>query len=391
MFNLDAVGRRIDAGRIFLTIFLAMSTLVGIAMPARADISFSVTPALNDLMATPGASGEQVITLTNSGSDALDIDIVIEDATTAAPERSAVTWLSLDEAAFHVETGEQRDVKIGIDVPKETPSGGYYAKVTFTTGSADAADNSAAISGQLSVGMLLTIDGEEEIVREAAIARLAPVLDGDGRVSFQMVVESVGNVHVIPGKADVEVRNADGSPLGKLDFDSSVPILPGNSATLLTHGSLPLTLDGKYQAAATFNYGDEAISSTIDFSVSPALTIAAISVCENLDRGPTFGIDLNNDGELALQPLVTMSLQGGDGSSLGQTTLSAGMPLWAQTSGHQSVDFPERLVSGPYLLITEVQFDPLQPPLRQETPFQIGGLEGTPAPLCSAVTATPTA
>ena len=297
---------------------LAMSTLVGIATPARADISFSVTPALNDLLATPGASGEQMITLTNDGSDPLDISIVVENATTASPERSAVAWLSLDETELHVEPGEQHDVKIGIDVPKETPSGGYYAKVTFTTGSADAADNSAAISGQLSVGMLLTIDGEEEIVREAEIARLAPVLDGDGRVSFQMVVENAGNVHVIPGKADVEVRNADGSPLGKLDFDSSVPILPGNSATLMTHGSLPLTIDGNYQAAATFAYGDKTVSATLDFSVSPSLTIAAITVCENLDRGPTFGIDLNNDGGLALQPMITMSLEGGDGSSLGK-------------------------------------------------------------------------
>src|SRR6478735_405330 len=197
MISLEAMGGRRDIGRLFLAIFMAMSTLVGIAMPARADISFSVTPALNDLLATPGATGEQAITVTNDGSDPLDIAIVVEEATTAAPERSAVTWLSLDETALHVEPGEQRDVKIGIDVPEQTPSGGYYAKVTFTTGSADATDNSAAISGQLSVGMLLTIDGEEEIVREAAIARLAPVLDGDGRVSFQMVVENAGNVHVI--------------------------------------------------------------------------------------------------------------------------------------------------------------------------------------------------
>src|SRR3954447_10507447 len=91
---------------------LAVSTLVDIVMPARADISFSVTPALNDLLATPGATGEQVITLTNDGSDALDISIVVEDVATAVPERSAVTWLSLDEAALHVEPGEQRDVTI---------------------------------------------------------------------------------------------------------------------------------------------------------------------------------------------------------------------------------------------------------------------------------------
>src|SRR4051812_21787235 len=111
MVSLDAMGHRTDVGRIFLAIFLAVSTLVGIAMPARADISFSVTPALNDLLATPGATGEQLITITNDGSDPLDIVIVVEDVTTAAPERSAMTWLSLDETTLHVEPGEQRDVK----------------------------------------------------------------------------------------------------------------------------------------------------------------------------------------------------------------------------------------------------------------------------------------
>ena len=166
--------------------------------------------------------------------------------------------------------------------------------------------------------------------------------------------------------------------------------LPGNSATLMTRGSLPLTLDGSYQAVGSFTFGEQTISSTVDFAVSPELAVNAVTVCENLDRGPTFAVVLSNSGDLALSPMVTMSLAAEDGTSLGQAAVPLAAPLWPHSDLNQAIDYPDRLVSRRYLLITEIAFHPRQPPVRQETSFQIGGLDGNPAPLCSELSATPT-
>jgi len=49
-----------------------------------------------------------------------------------------------------------------------------------------------------------------------------------------------------------------------------------------------------------------------------------------------------------------------------------------------AVDYPQRLESGTYSLTATIAADPTGQPIVRELPFQIGGLSGTPIPVCSS-------
>lgn len=289
---------------------------------------------------------------------------------------------------MELEPGEQETVTIGIAVPDRVDSGGYYARISFTTLNEDLSANAAALAGQLGVGLMLTIEGDGEIVRDGEITRFAPVLEADGRIGFRMEVLNNGNVHLIAPAGNVVVTYADGAALGSLDFPETLPLLPGAQSILASHGSLPLTPGASYIANGAFTFkdgSDEGVTMTAstEFTAEALLSLAATTVCENLDRGPSLNVTLQNESQLGLQPLVTLVLEAVTGELLGSAPVSSGTLLWPGERQEISVDFPERLVSGAYRLITTVQFDPTAAPVTQETPFQIGGLDGKAAPLCS--------
>jgi len=380
------------ANRIVATLLL-VSLLTGVgASPVHADLGLSVMPGLIDLLATPGARGSQEIAISNTGTEAFTASVTIEAVPSAPVDRSAVGWLAASTDFVELEPGERETITIGIVVPEYMPSGGYYARISFTTLNANVAANSAALAGQLSVGILLTVEGDGDITREGRITQFAPVLEADGRIGFRMQVVNDGNTHLISPSGAVTVTLADGSPFGSLELPEMPPLLPGAEAMLVSQGSLPLTDGGDFRADATFTYQDGSedgvtLTASATFTISPELTLATASVCENLDRGPTLAVTLQNEGELGLQPLVTLMLESDTGQALGTAPVGGGLLLWPGEQERIAIDFPERLVSGAYRLVTTVQFDPTAAPLVQETPFQIGGLGGAPAPLCSAQSA----
>jgi hypothetical protein len=385
--------RRFERGSgIVLMIVLSGLLLVIGPTPAHADLGFSVIPGLIDLQATPGATGSQEIVVSNTGTEAFTASVIIEPVASAPVERSAVGWLTASTDFVELEPGEEETVTIGIVVPDGVASGGYYARVSFTTLNEDVTANSAALAGQLGVGLLLTIEGGGAITREGRITQFAPVLEADGRIGFRMQVVNDGNTHLIAPSGAVTVTLAGGSPFGSLELLELPPLLPGAEAMLVSQGSLPLTDGGDFRADATFTYQDGSedgatLTASTSFTISPELTLAAASVCENLDRGPTLAVTLQNEGELGLQPLVTLLLESATGQTLGTAPVGGGLLLWPGEQEQIAIDFPERLVSGAYRLITTVQFDPTAEPIVQETSFQIGGLEGHPAPLCTELPA----
>lgn len=370
------------------SVALIVSFAFGYTAPVQADVSFSVTPGLLDLAGRPGSSGTQELTIQNSGSEPVTLAVTIEESPSIAPERSAVSWITTSTSALTVEPGDSETVTLEIAIPEPLLSGGYYARVAITTMAEDAAANTATIAGQLLVGVMVTVEGDGEIVHSGRIERFAPVLEMDGRIGFRMQIVNQGNVHLIAPSGSVEIMKPDASPVGSLEFPEATPLLPDTSTVLTAQGSLPLTAGATYRSAATFTYQgshqDSGSAIEIEFVSTPELTVAAPSACENLDRGPTLSVELTNVGDLGLQPVVTLAVVSDTDGPLGTAQVASGELLWPDEARVLTVDFPERLVSGSYRLIATVTFDPRIAPTVQETSFQIGGLTGEPIPLCDA-------
>ena len=372
--------------RLLFAVVLLGTVAGGLSTPAGATISFSVSTGLVDLTGAPGSTGSQELLIRNDGDESLELRIAVEPNPSVSSDRSAVAWLSLETDALTIQSGDGASFRVQITIPDDVESGGYYARVTLTSATDEAADNVTAVAGQLAVGFMITVDGRGEIEQSAAIGRFAAVLEQDGRIGFRVELINNGNVHLINPSGIIEVVDDAGASYGNLPIPETIPLLPGNTSVMSTQGSLPMTAGAAYRAEAGISYSglETPLTASTDFMIEPLLEAGNITICENLDRGPTLTVELANSGTIGLQPVVFMQVSTADGTSLGSAPVATGQLLWPDEGRVLSIDFPERLPSGEYRLLTTVSFDPLGEPIVLDTPFQIGGIDGDPVPFCTS-------
>ena len=372
--------------RLLFAVVLLGTVAGGLSTSAGATISFSVSTGLVDLTGAPGSTGSQELLIRNDGDESLELRIAVEPNPSVSSDRSAVAWLSLETDALTIQSGDGASFRVQITIPDDVESGGYYARVTLTSATDEAADNVTAVAGQLAVGFMITVDGRGEIEQSAAIGRFAAVLEQDGRIGFRVELINNGNVHLINPSGIIEVVDDAGASYGNLPIPETIPLLPGNTSVMSTQGSLPMTAGAAYRAEAGISYSglETPLTASTDFMIEPLLEAGNITICENLDRGPTLTVELANSGTIGLQPVVFMQVSTADGTSLGSAPVATGQLLWPDEGRVLSIDFPERLPSGEYRLLTTVSFDPLGEPIVLDTPFQIGGIDGDPVPFCTS-------
>lgn len=372
--------------RLLFAVVLLGTVAGGLSTSAGATISFSVSTGLVDLTGAPGSTGSQELLIRNDGDESLELRIAVEPNPSVSSDRSAVAWLSLETDALTIQSGDGASFRVQITIPDDVESGGYYARVTLTSATDEAADNVTAVAGQLAVGFMITVDGRGEIEQSAAIGRFAAVLEQDGRIGFRVELINNGNVHLINPSGIIEVVDDAGASYGNLPIPETIPLLPGNTSVMSTQGSLPMTAGAAYRAEAGISYSglETPLTASTDFMIEPLLEAGNITICENLDRGPTLTVELANSGTIGLQPVVFMQVSTADGTSLGSAPVATGQLLWPDEGRVLSIDFPERLPSGEYRLLTTVSFDPLGESIVLDTPFQIGGIDGDPVPFCTS-------
>ena len=372
--------------RLLFAVVLLGTVAGGLSTSAGATISFSVSTGLVDLTGAPGSTGSQELLIRNDGDESLELRIAVEPNPSVSSDRSAVAWLSLETDALTIQSGDGASFRVQITIPDDVESGGYYARVTLTSATDEAADNVTAVAGQLAVGFMITVDGRGEIEQSAAIGRFAAVLEQDGRIGFRVELINNGNVHLINPSGIIEVVDDAGASYGNLPIPETIPLLPGNTSVMSTQGSLPMTAGAAYRAEAGISYSglETPLTASTDFMIEPLLEAGNITICENLDRGPTLTVELANSGTIGLQPVVFMQVSTADGTSLGSAPVATGQLLWPDEERVLSIDFPERLPSGEYRLLTTVSFDPLGESIVLDTPFQIGGIDGDPVPFCTS-------
>ncbi|HET8524274.1 MAG TPA: hypothetical protein VFL82_13650 [Thermomicrobiales bacterium] len=373
-----------------LALLLSLATLALGAVPTRAAVSLTVSPALIELDAKPGGKGAQAVTITNGGDAPLDLAVAVEPYRSATGDQSATGWLTVEPAALTVEPGQQGSVTVTITVPKKLKSGGRYAAVSSTT-KPNGGGNGAAMAGKIGVPFMIAVKGSGKLTEKATLAQFAPVMAPDGRIAFAALVRNTGNLHLRP-TGEIDLTRAGGGSLGKIAFQSSVAILPGTDGLLVSESSVPLPSGASYRAEAVLEYGGNSpLKRDVTFAPKPALAVAGTSVCENLDRGPTMRVHLRNDGTLGLQPRIQVAVQNSNKASMGVASPTSPVVVWPGETSEVVIDVPKRLDSGAYTAMLRIDLSAPDssgrtavPPIEQPVPFQIGGLGEGAAPLCSA-------
>jgi hypothetical protein len=382
--------------RVTLRFLLVVVLIAAVMTPfisgnrARAAMSLRVSPALIELRADPGAHGDQPINVENNGDETVSVSTGVEAYKQATGDWSAVDWLQAEPGNFSLKPGESRQIDVQIDVPDGLKTGGRYALVTFTTGGDKTQGNGASIAGKIGVAFLMTVDGKGKFKRNVDVDHFAPVLEADGRVGFQASLRNDGNIHANP-QGVVTVLDAQNKPYGSLEIPLGTALLPGDQTMLTADGSLPMASDAEYHAEAAIDYGAKKdIKTEIKFRPIAKLAVTGISVCENLDRGPTVTVGLQNQGELGLTPPLQLELRGATGSTTPQPNPPQIATIWPGEQANVAMDVSDRLPSGQYTIHLRADYSApdangqtVLPPVEQDYTFSIGGSGGDTAPLCA--------
>ena len=107
------------------------------------------------------------------------------------------------------------------------------------------------------------------------------------------------------------------------------------------------------------------------------------------DRGPTVSLALRNDGDLGLLPAIGLSLSVIDGSAAPQPMAVPQAVRWSGATTTVATDVAKRLLSGKYVLAIRIDYamptpdgQTVLPPVEQQVPFRVGGLDDGAIPLC---------
>ncbi|HEY7032522.1 MAG TPA: hypothetical protein VH482_14370 [Thermomicrobiales bacterium] len=373
--------------RRFIHLCLSLALLAGVAgtlaAPARADVRIGITPAVFEVNAKPGDTGETEITVYNKGTDAFSILAAAEPYPGAPEEYSAAAFLSVEPATFDLAPGQEQKVTLRIAVPDEVESGGRYAYVTFLTRNPGDASGGSSISVESKVAatVLMTVHGKGKLSTKADVEQFVPVLEADGRIGFGVLLANKGNFHFKPS-GNVEIKTAEGDSYGKLEFVDSGLALPGTEQFLYTQGTIPLEPGKQYESSMTLDYGQKKpIKKKVSFVATANVAIDDPTICENLDRGPTVTVPIQNDGDLAVVPVLQVTINDASGNRVSGVELPAGTISRPHDELKAASDLADRLVSGDYTLVAQFQYGTAAP-MTKQVPFSIGGSGPNVAPLC---------
>ena len=376
--------------RIRIVWTLVLSLAMGVAAqaaPVRGAVTIGVSPSIVELSGNPGSSGPVDLTVLNRGDESFDVTIKAIDYDRVDPSLSVPSWLTLAQNTAHLDIGGQAIIPITMAIPEDASPGGHYAAISITTGSGDAEGGSTAISGQLIVPYLITVEGKQ--TRKAEIERFNAFLELDGRLGFRTDVTNDGNIHWKPvGKAIV--TKGDGSDYGNLDLEQYT-IFPLGSGILTTSSTLPVGAGGAYKATAEIDYGSKKpVRAETTFTFASQLSVTG-NACENLDRGPTMTANMINAGDLGVVSVVNMTITTGDGQPVGQTGIIGPNLVWPGETAIVGTDLPQRLQTGDYMLSIATQTGASPDPIITDVPFSIGGTGPNVAPICEQPASTPAA
>jgi hypothetical protein len=326
------------------------------ADPAKAEVTISVSPSLTEFRAVPGNTGEQQITVFNDGDEPFAVSVSVREYGGAPQKLSAKGFIEVSPKTFDLAPGESQSVRVSINVPADSPSGGRYATVTFRTGAKQSGAAGTGVSGEIGVPQLFTINGAGPIEREARIDRILPVLLQDGTIGFQLMVDNPGNIHFFPrGTLDVTCGEA---ATETLQVPRGTAVVPGTERLVSVDGFLNIPSGMTCDARATLNYGERRpvtgqltfARDKLTFTPNAQLYITELGATEQPGGSPELRLVLDNSGELLLTPQVQLDVFDSQGEHLGSATPARPPSVEPGEKYEVKTEYPGRLGPGKYIL-----------------------------------------
>lgn len=272
-------------------LILATLLLVFLISPlssfAQEGASFSVSPPKIEITIEPGQSAEATIRVTNSGKIDLNFRAYLQDYRITEKNQfifsdpghesySCARWINLEKTEFFLKAGEDIDIKMTLNVPKNAEPGGHYAIIFFETAAGGAGKEGATvgIAGRIGATVLTFIGGD--IVKKGKVESFSASSTGLGKpVRLSVLFNNEGNIHLtVSGK--VTIKDMLGRDAGEIDL-GEITVLPKTKREIVGEWGNP-PLWGIYRATADITFADKTETVYANIYLIPWLILAGIVV-----------------------------------------------------------------------------------------------------------------
>lgn len=204
--------QRVTAG-LLLLVMAAMGNSAGAQTPAEPVVDFVVSPSRLEIRALPGDRLDVAVEVFNRSTDPLLLETYVEDITIPPTDLvdqddlafTASRWIDFQAPNLEVAGNESTELHLQVNVPTDTPTGGYHA-FAFVQSNPTDAQTAVVPSGRIGVTLLLEVaPAGENPDRNARVA--FSDMDLEWSSWFKPVlttstkVENTGDTHVTIGGA----------------------------------------------------------------------------------------------------------------------------------------------------------------------------------------------
>lgn len=293
--------KRLLAGLISLLLIAAAVPLVS-AQTAPSGSGLSISPTISEFTIKPGDSNHVTITLKNiTDGDVTAQGVVndfesdnitgnpkiITDPNIQSPNSIKKFATNLDSVPL--KKGEQKNVIIALDIPKDTPPGAYFGILRFKAVPAGVnapAPGQVALTASVGSIVLITVPGN---LRQQVQLTAVHVYRGAHDSTFFFTrpdkigveIKNFGNGFEKPF-GTVEIQNTFGKAVGSFQFNNPKQlgnILP-NSGRIFDTATNLIKQPGRYKVTANVSYGSgsQVLSLTKTIWYIPAWLAAIVAI-----------------------------------------------------------------------------------------------------------------
>lgn len=187
------------------------------------------------------------------------------------------SWISLPTGAITLGAGETKTISFGVHVPQKAAPGDHFGAIFLTNRPDPLAATGSGIGISVATIVSLTIAGD---VREEAQLRefsTDKTVYGSADVAFASKIENFGNALLRPTGV-IQITDMFGKDVGSIQVNQTgAPVFPGSSRKYAASWKNDGFAFGRYQAIASFSYGEsdkQSISGTTSFWILPLKPIA---------------------------------------------------------------------------------------------------------------------
>lgn len=237
--------------------------LLGLAWPARADVSLGASPASLELVLDRGKTTAQTILLFNQGKDPVTVNAYAWDwwhepgnARKFGPPgtlpHSAAKWISFIPEKVVVNPGKGSNVTVMVATPPDASAGNYAVAWFEAIPDMSPGTKEVRVGARLGVLVLAEVRGQTKPALTIDRFSIAPPTASQA-LKAEVKVTNSGDVHLFP-KGTLVLMDRKRKVVGQAGFEKQ-RLLPGEerTASIKYGGDLK---PGDYDAILTVDFGE---------------------------------------------------------------------------------------------------------------------------------------